>query len=155
MWPVIRTAEHCVWVYGELDMGRGFCVMNEVWGPVQVGSTALFEAKGCEFDPWRAAACHTVGPCTTLDNIRTIPEICGERNTVRSCDPYLITLDQRMALARSSATICPVLIVRDRAWYHMMEQRSSHCEFRGWFFFFLFFLYRVEEGSICLFGHQC
>ena len=49
-----------------------------------------------------------------------------------------ITHDQRRA--KSSATVRnfrPVLIVRHRAWYHTMEQRSSRRESRRWFFFFL------------------
>ena len=46
---------------------------------------------------------------------RTIPEICNKKNTVRSCD-ILITSVQRRA--RSSATVrdfCPALIVHDQA----------------------------------------
>ena len=45
-------------------------------------------------------------------------------------------LDQeRSAQGKASASIrnfCPALIARDRAWYHMMEQCTSHLESRGW-----------------------
>ena len=47
-----------------------------------------------------------------------------------------MTHDQRRA--KPSATVrdfCPPLIVRHRAWYHTMEQRSSRRESQGWFFF--------------------
>ena len=50
---------------------------------------------------------------------------------------WSMTHDQRRA--KSSATVrdfCPALIVRHRAWHHMMEQRSSRHESRGWFFLF-------------------
>ena len=76
--------------------------------------------------------------CSTLDKKkkRNIPEVRGEKKTVRSCD---ILLDhERLAQERSSATIrrfCPALRARDRQWYHMMEQRSARHEFRDGSFF--------------------
>ena len=62
---------------------------------------------------------------------RTIPEICGEKNTVWSCD------NERSAQCKVIRDFCPALIVRYRASYQMMEQRSSHRESWKWFFFFV------------------
>ena len=59
----------------------------------------------------------------------------------RTLFDLVIMLDhERSAQGKvQSATVrdfCPALIVRHRAWYQMMEQRSSHRKSREWFFFF-------------------
>ena len=78
-------------------------------------------------------------PATTLDKKkRTIPEIRGEKNAVPSCDIMLD--DARSAQGKSrgqSRMTLPCVIVRHRAWYLKIEQRSSRRESRGWFFFFV------------------
>ena len=64
---------------------------------------------------------------------RTIPEIRGEKNAVPPCH---IMLDHTWSAQRKSrGWPRPALIARDQAWYHKIEQCSSHRESRGWFFF--------------------
>ena len=77
---------------------------------------------------------------------RTIPEIRGQKNAVPSCDIMLD--DARSAQGKSrrqSRMTLPELIVRHRAWYHKIEQRSSCRKSRGWFSFFLSRVVHVDQ----------
>ena len=52
---------------------------------------------------------------------------------------------QGKVMRDSVRDFCPALIVRHRARYQMMEQRSSHRKSREWFFFF------VQVVVVCIF----
>ena len=64
---------------------------------------------------------------------RTVSEIRGEKNIVRYCG---IVLDhERSVQGKVIRDVCPVLIARDRTWYYVKEQHSSHHKSQEWFFF--------------------
>ena len=82
------------------------------------------------------------GPCsarTTLDKRKEPSPRFAVRRTLFHCViSWSMTHDQRRA--KSSATdrqLVLALILRHRAWFHMMEERSSRRESRGLFFLFL------------------
>ena len=89
--------------------------------------------------------------CSTLDKKkkkeRNIPEVRGEKKTVRSCD---ILLDhERSAQERSSGDYPRLLPCADRAWSTMISHDGTvffSPRISGWFFFF------VQGSSSTLFN---